>query len=71
MKVDVPVHAIIAKDEDSGEQQTVTTLRTASEIAEMVEETEKDLIDEAMREKGLLGNGHQATDCRVHRDVAA
>ena len=51
MKVDIPVHAITIKDENSGEQKTITTLRTATEIAEMVEEMEKEIIDDKVREK--------------------
>ena len=50
MKVDVPVHTLTIKDENSGEQKTITTLRTAPEIAEMVEEMEKEMIDDKVRE---------------------
>ena len=51
MKIDIPVHTVIIKDEDSGEQKIITTLRTATEIAEMVEEMEKEIIDDKVREK--------------------
>ena len=50
MKVDIPVHAITIKDENSGEHKTITTLRTVAEIAGVVEETEKELIDDKVRE---------------------
>ncbi len=51
MKVDIPVHTMTIKDENSGEQRTITTLRTVIEIAGMLEEMEKEIIDDKVREK--------------------
>jgi hypothetical protein len=51
MKIDIPVHTVTIKDENSGEQKTITTLRSATEIAEMVEEMEKEIIDDKVTDK--------------------
>ena len=51
MKIDIPVCTVTIKDENSGQQKTITTLRTATEIAEMVEEMEREIIDDKVREK--------------------
>jgi hypothetical protein len=50
MKMDIPVHTVTIKDENSGEQKTIATLRTATELAEMVEEMEKEIIDDKVKE---------------------
>ena len=51
MKIDISVHTVTIEDENSGEQKTITTLRTATEIAEMLEEMEKEIIDDKVREQ--------------------
>jgi len=51
MEIYIPVHTVTIRDENSGEQKTITTLRTATEIAEMVEEMEKEIIEDKVREK--------------------
>ena len=51
MKIDIPIHTVTIKDENSGEQKTITILRTATEIAQMVEEMEKEIIDDKVTEK--------------------
>jgi hypothetical protein len=50
MEVKVRLRAITIKDEDSGEEFTVQTLRTAEDIAAYVEETEKDEIVSKLEE---------------------
>ena len=42
MKIEITLKAITVKDENSGKEFTVRTLRSAKEIAEYIKETEKD-----------------------------
>ena len=51
MKIDIPVHTVTIKDEVSGEHRTITTLRTVTEIADMLDEMEREIIDDKVREK--------------------
>lgn len=44
MKIDVPIRAITIKDENSGEERTIKTLRSVDEIADELEEDEKDIV---------------------------
>jgi len=50
MEVKVKLRAITIKDENAGEEYTVKTLRTAQEIAEYVQESEKDAILDKLQE---------------------
>ena len=44
MEVKVKLQSITIKDENSGDAYTVTTIRSAKEISEYIQETEKDEI---------------------------
>jgi vacuolar-type H+-ATPase subunit C/Vma6 len=44
MDVKIKIRALTIKDENSGEEFTVTTLRSAEDIASYIEETEQDEI---------------------------
>ena len=50
MEVKVKLRVITIKDENAGEEYTVKTLRTAQEIAEYVQESEKDAILDKLQE---------------------
>lgn len=49
MKITVKIRAITVKDENSGEEFTVQTLRSAKDITDFIEETEKDEISYKVR----------------------
>ena len=51
MKIDIPVHTITMKEEVSGEHTTITILRTVTEIADMLDEIEREIIDDKITEK--------------------
>ena len=44
MEVKVKLQSITIKDENSGDSYTVTTIRSAKEISEYIQESEKDEI---------------------------
>ena len=44
MEVKVKLQSITIKDENSGDAYTVTTIRSAKEISEYIQESEKDEI---------------------------
>jgi len=50
------INAITIKDENSGEEFTVHTLRTAAEIAGIIEETEKEVYEEMEMEARSMGS---------------
>jgi hypothetical protein len=50
MEVKVKLQSITIKDEETGAAFTVRSLRTAKEIAEYVEESEKDEIVDRLRD---------------------
>ena len=50
MEVRLPIHAITIKDEQSGEEISVKTLRTVKEIAGYIEETENDELTDRVGE---------------------
>ena len=53
MEVKVKLQSIKIKDDETGEEFTVRTLRTAKEIAGSVEESEKDEITDRLRDAVL------------------
>ena len=53
MEVKVQLQSITIKDDETGKEFTVRTLRTAKEIAEYVEESEKDEITDRLRDTVL------------------
>lgn len=53
MNIEIPVHLITIKDEKTGEEKTIKTLKTAVEIANYIEETERE--DIAMRVEEAVG----------------
>lgn len=48
MKIDLPIHSLVIKDKSSGETVTVKTMRSAKEIAGYIDETEKDILHDAV-----------------------
>jgi len=44
MKVEIEIHSITIKDENTGEVKTINTLRNVDDIAGYIEESEKDEI---------------------------
>ena len=50
MEIKVRLQTVIIKDQDTGETYKVKTLRTASEIAGFIEESEKEIIASRIEE---------------------
>ena len=42
MEVKVKINTLVIKDKETGEEYTLKTLRTAKEVADYIEETEKE-----------------------------
>lgn len=51
MKVEIEIHALTIKDENTGEFRTIKTLRSVDEIAGYIEESEKDEITSKLETK--------------------
>ena len=45
-KIEIPIQAIIVKDENSGEEKTVQTVRTVAQIIGYIQETETEALNE-------------------------
>ena len=50
MEIKIELQTVIIKDQNTGEAYKVNTLRTAKEIAEFVEESEKEIIASRIEE---------------------
>ena len=50
MEVKVKLRAITIKDENTGEEYTVLTVRTAEDVARYLEESERDETGDKLRE---------------------
>jgi len=48
MEIKIRLQTLIIKDQDTGKEHRVRTLRSAKEIAEFVEESEKEIIADKM-----------------------
>jgi len=57
VKVEVPVHAITIKDENTGKSRTVKTLRSVDEIADYVLEEEKDILTDKLEKVAIKALG--------------
>ena len=45
MELKITVHQIVVKDKESGEERTISTVRTVDNIIDIIDETEKDALD--------------------------
>ena len=50
MEIKIKLQTILIKDQETGETFTVRTLRTAQEIAEFIDESEKEVITSKIEE---------------------
>jgi len=48
MKIDIPIHSLIIKDKSSGEVFSANTMRSAREIADYIDESEKDILQDVV-----------------------
>ena len=53
MEIKIKLQKILIKDQKTGETFTVRTLRTAQEIAEFIDESEKEMITSKIEEAVL------------------
>ena len=45
MKIDIPTYTLVIKDKNSGDTYSIQTMRSAKEIVDYIDETERDIME--------------------------